>query len=172
MCLFTYVGRFWHTGTPSAKVVIGDLDVSAAEDVINEIVRAGGWTISLFVRSSLADIDPFGSRQGIFKLCDVTSWDDQVSLFEFAMSTYGSVDIVVCLIQILDQSYQFWAQSNKHQVPNAGVGERGSFSSTKLVDGKPIKPLFKTLDINLIGAMYSKHLRVSFKSLDNSLFFV
>jgi len=91
--------------------------VSAAEEVITEIVKAGG--------------------QGVSKQCDVSNWDDQVSLFELAMSTYGSVDIVV---------------------PNAGVGERGSFVSTKVVDGKPIKPSFKTIEINLIGVMYTAHL--------------
>ena len=29
--------------------------------------------------------------------CDVTVWDDQVALFELAMKTYGTVDVVVRL---------------------------------------------------------------------------
>jgi short-subunit dehydrogenase len=53
------------------------------------------------------------------------------------MSEYKSVDIVV---------------------PNAGVNERGSFTSPKIVDGRPIKPSLMTLEINLIGVMYTAHL--------------
>lgn len=37
--------------------------------------------------------------------CDVTSWDQQVALFQHAIDTYGKVDIALC---------------------NAGVGELGA----------------------------------------------
>jgi hypothetical protein len=30
--------------------------------------------------------------------CNVVSWDDQLSLFEFAFEKYGAVDIVVCIL--------------------------------------------------------------------------
>ena len=33
--------------------------------------------------------------QGAYQRCDVINWDDQVALFELAVSRYGSVDIVV-----------------------------------------------------------------------------
>ncbi|OBZ72170.1 5'-hydroxyaverantin dehydrogenase [Grifola frondosa] len=59
----------------SAKVVIGDIDVAGAEKVVHEIVAAGGAAVS--------------------QRCDVTSWDDQVDLFEFARKVYGTVDVVV-----------------------------------------------------------------------------
>jgi len=42
-----------------------------------------------------------GNRQAIFVRCDVTVWDDQVSMFETAISKYGSVDIVVNMIHFL-----------------------------------------------------------------------
>ena len=42
------------------------------------------------------------------------------------------------------------------QVPNAGVAELGTFNRPQLIDGKLIQPLFKTLEINLVGVMYSQ----------------
>jgi len=58
-----------------SKVVIGDLDLPSAKQVVTEITQAGG--------------------KATCQLCDVTKWDDQVALFEHAEATYGSVDIVV-----------------------------------------------------------------------------
>jgi NAD(P)-dependent dehydrogenase (short-subunit alcohol dehydrogenase family) len=114
-------------GKFGAKVVIGDLDVNGAKTVAAEIVQAGGQAIS--------------------QRCDVWNWDDQVSLFELAMSEYGSVDIVV---------------------PNAGIDERGSFSTTNIVHGKPTKPSFKTIEINLIGVMYTTHLGLYYMKKNNN----
>ena len=42
------------------------------------------------------------------------------------------------------------------QIPNAGVTELGTFSSPQLTDGKLTKPSFKTLEIDLVGVMYSQ----------------
>jgi hypothetical protein len=42
------------------------------------------------------------------------------------------------------------------QVVNAGVTEVSSFQTINLVNGKPVKPNLTTLDVNLIGAVYSK----------------
>jgi len=63
------------------------------------------------------------------------------------MSEYGSVDIVV---------------------PNAGIDERGSFSTTNIVHGKPTKPSFKTIEINLIGVMYTTHLGLYYMKKNNN----
>jgi len=70
--------------------------------------------------------------------CNVTSFNDQVSLFDLAIETYGFVDIVV---------------------PNAGIGEPESFFKV-IFDkaGKPQKPNFPTIQVNLIGALYTVHL--------------
>ena len=38
---------------------------------------------------------PTGSGKAQWRRCDVTSWDDQVALFEYAVTTFGGVDIVV-----------------------------------------------------------------------------
>ena len=41
-------------------------------------------------------------NSAVYVKCDVTSFDDQVAVFELALSTYGSVDIVVSLSPVLD----------------------------------------------------------------------
>lgn len=78
----------------------------------------------------------FGSDAVAYK-CDVTSWDEQLSLFRFAISTFNRIDIVV---------------------PNAGVSEIGTLSAARAqaVNGIPTKPNLKTLEVNLIAVLYSK----------------
>lgn len=107
-----------------ARIVIGDVNVQTGEQTISEISEAGG--------------------QAIFQKCDVTIWDDQVSLFERAISEYGEVDIVVA---------------------NAGIGETGEFGTVKLVDGRPVKPTFKTMEVNLMAVLQTTHLALHYISL-------
>ena len=40
----------------------------------------------------------FYRRKAAAIKCNVTSWDDQLSLFELAFEKYGAVDIVVCIL--------------------------------------------------------------------------
>lgn len=77
-----------------SKIIIGDLDVAGAEAVVKEIQQAGGSVISF----QLIDVKllRYLYRQAAAQRCDVTKWDEQVSLFELAKSKFGSVDIVVC----------------------------------------------------------------------------
>lgn len=65
-----------------ANVVIGDVYVSGAQHTIEEIGRL-----------------PPGSGKAFWKRCDVTNWEEQVALFEFAVSRFGGVDIVVSVRQ-------------------------------------------------------------------------
>ncbi|KAL1665067.1 hypothetical protein GGF50DRAFT_126686 [Schizophyllum commune] len=58
-----------------AKIVIGDRDRTSAQDVANEIVRAGGQAHTV--------------------ACDVTDYAQQRNVFELAIERFGSVDIVV-----------------------------------------------------------------------------
>ncbi|KAF8588705.1 NAD(P)-binding protein [Ramaria rubella] len=102
-----------------AKVAIGDLDLEGAEGIVAEIKSSGGDAIA--------------------QKCDVTSWEQQLSLFQFTIRTYNRIDIVV---------------------PNAGVSELGRFAAPRVtaVDGIPTKPDLKTLEIDLIGVLYSARL--------------
>ncbi|KAF9010635.1 hypothetical protein BDQ17DRAFT_1273216 [Cyathus striatus] len=100
-----------------AKVVIADLDIDGGKRVVKEITSSGGSAISI--------------------KCNVIIWEDQVAMFELAISTFGAVDIVV---------------------PNAGVSETSPFGTVKFKDGKPVKPRFLTLDVNITGVLYTVHL--------------
>jgi len=104
-----------------ARIVIGDRDLRNAKVVVEEIKEAGGSAVCM--------------------KCDVVNYDDQVDMFEVALKTYGSVDIVI---------------------PNAGVSELGSFQKMEFKNGRPIKPVMATIKINLYGALYTAHLGVHY----------
>jgi hypothetical protein len=84
--------------------------------------------------------------------CNVTSWEDQVHLFQTAFDTFGSVDVVVC------RGIRYFAHMKIHflQVANAGVNEIGDYLTPKVKNGKPEKPTVATVDVNLLGTIYSE----------------
>lgn len=47
------------------------------------------------------------------------------------------------------------------QIANAGVNEVGNFSTPKIKNGKPEKPPITTVDVNLLGSIYSKDNRIN-----------
>ncbi|KAJ3915714.1 hypothetical protein F5877DRAFT_81589 [Lentinula edodes] len=67
-------------------------------------------------------------------VCDVTIWEDVVAMYDLAIQEFGSVDIVVA---------------------NAGVGEIGGRMMYNPSEGRPVKPLTTTIDVNLTGVLYS-----------------
>ncbi|KAK0462633.1 uncharacterized protein EV420DRAFT_1619137 [Desarmillaria tabescens] len=115
-----------------AKVVIGDKNIGGAQATVDEIVGAGGLAVCAS--------------------CDVSVWDDVVALFELAMKAYGAIDVVV--------SFRSSVPSIKAGfIPCAGVTEIGRFGVVKFdTNGRPLKPNLATLDINLIGTLYTAHL--------------
>ncbi|KAI0041686.1 NAD(P)-binding protein [Auriscalpium vulgare] len=102
-----------------SKVVLGDVDIQAGEAVAQEIREAGG--------------------EAAFIPCDVLVWDEQVALFDLAISRFGAVDIVI---------------------PNAGVPEIGSaFRGTlDFKEGRPVAPKLRTIDIDLTTVLHTVHL--------------
>ena len=42
------------------------------------------------------------------------------------------------------------------QVANAGVGETGEYFMPRVKNGKPEKPIMATVDVNLLGTIYSE----------------
>lgn len=69
-----------------------------------------------------------------FEECDVSSWDSQAAAFEKIYAQQGRVDIVFA---------------------NAGISREGNLLPAK-GDAGPVKPNLKTLDVNLVGVIYSK----------------
>jgi len=104
-----------------AKVVIGDINTEAAQAVAQEINSSGGTAVA--------------------QRCDVTVWEDQVALFDLAMETYGSVDVVI---------------------PNAGYRDVSGWYDLKRVDGKLAKPIFPTIEVNLVGVLYTCGLAMTY----------
>ncbi|KAI9050252.1 hypothetical protein LZ554_005420 [Drepanopeziza brunnea f. sp. 'monogermtubi'] len=82
--------------------------------------------------------------------CDVTNWQSQVDLFREAvkLSPRGMIDAVVC---------------------NAGITDSGiPFTEPEGMDQEePPKPAFKTIDVNLMGVMYSAHLAMHYLPLND-----
>ncbi|KZS91129.1 NAD(P)-binding protein [Sistotremastrum niveocremeum HHB9708] len=119
-----------------AKLVIGDVNAETAKFTSDQISASGGTAISSH--------------------CDVTSWTDQVALFELAIQTYGQAPQVV--------------------IANAGIGESFHLGSTQEEDGKPVKPNLATIDINLTGAIYTAQLALYYwkknKTSDVALIFI
>ncbi|GAA5947142.1 hypothetical protein JCM3775_001875 [Rhodotorula graminis] len=69
---------------------------------------------------------------------DVTSWESQVALFDHAIKTFGQIDVVVA---------------------NAGVFETGSFLDDEVdADGKLTKPDLGTIDVDVVGTLYTSRL--------------
>jgi len=116
----------WSFAKNGANIVIGDIFVQGAHDIVDAINRL-----------------PPGSGKACWKRCDVTKWEDQVALYELAMSKFGGVDIVIA---------------------GARVGEIENFGTLQVseTDGKPVRPYLKTLNVNLIGAIYTTQLALHY----------
>ncbi|KAF9643333.1 hypothetical protein BDM02DRAFT_3191809 [Thelephora ganbajun] len=109
-----------------ANVVIGDTFLPGAQDIVDTINR----------------LSP-GSGKVCWKRCGVTSWEDQVALFECAMTRFGGVDIVIA---------------------GARVGETQSFGTLEAseTDGKLLRPHLKALSVNFTGAIYTTQLALHY----------
>lgn len=80
----------------------------------------------------------------------MTSWDSQLSLFALGKKRFGAIDIVL---------------------PNAGVSEIGRFDQRLeeefgVKQDEPVKPNLKTIDIDLIGVLYTARIALWYFSHD------
>ncbi|KAF9888862.1 hypothetical protein FE257_008231 [Aspergillus nanangensis] len=101
---------------------------------VQALVKAGAFVVN-------GDINPppdsYSSSRSYFVKCNVTSWEDQVRLFQVARgkSPTGGIDVVIA---------------------NAGI--YGPDVLEGLGDDEPRKPDTKALDVNLVGVMYTAKL--------------
>lgn len=81
----------------------------------------------------------------LFQKCDVTSWADVLALFEKGWEKFGSLDVVLA---------------------NAGVNEIGSLieDSFDEATGRLKAPNLQTLNVNLLGVLYTTKCAVHFFS--------
>ncbi|CAG8958597.1 hypothetical protein HYFRA_00009914, partial [Hymenoscyphus fraxineus] len=81
-----------------------------------------------------------------FYACDISNWEEQASAFKKAYQDMGSIDIVFA---------------------NAGVVEIGQFLQTN--NDEPAKPNLKTLEVNLVGTLYTVNLAVHYFRKNQSI---
>ncbi|TFK44278.1 hypothetical protein BDQ12DRAFT_672693 [Crucibulum laeve] len=84
----------------------------------------------------VGEIESAGGQGACIK-CNVTVFDEQVAMFDLAIAKYGAVDVVV---------------------PNAGIAESGAIGTLQFKNGKPVKPNTATIDVNVIGVLYTVNL--------------
>jgi NAD(P)-dependent dehydrogenase (short-subunit alcohol dehydrogenase family) len=76
----------------------------------------------------------FPSASVSFEQCDVSSWDSQATAFEKIYAEQGRIDVVFA---------------------NAGISKEGNLLPAK-GDAGPVKPNLTTMNVNLVGVIYSK----------------
>jgi hypothetical protein len=131
--------------------VLGDINESTVQSVAAEIKHAGGYVNYLPALGFRALTEPLGkpsdyaamllpgriksisSRPHLTRLAPWTLWYDGCSVDCARMTT------------------------RRFQVANAGVNEVGDYCTPKIKNGKPEKPTMITVDINLLGSLYSKY---------------
>lgn len=70
----------------------------------------------------------------LFEKCDVSSWQDQATIFKKLFGRFGRIDIVMA---------------------NAGISERGRSDMAILDEEEPSQPRLGTVNVNLVGVLNS-----------------
>ncbi|KAH9993454.1 NAD(P)-binding protein [Xylariaceae sp. FL0662B] len=76
-----------------------------------------------------------------FKKCDVSSWQEQATVFKEIYEEHGAIDVVMA---------------------NAGISEQGATSMALSDEEEPSQPRLKVLDVNLNGVIYSVKLAIHY----------
>ncbi|KAK4189763.1 putative dehydrogenase [Podospora australis] len=115
-----------HWAAHGSHIIIGDVNDAAGEELVAEL------------RSSSSSSK---TQHFYYQHCDVTSWEQQVSLFKFAVqaSPTGGIDGVVAGAGIVDLGNEFDTPRRLD------------------VDSPPPPPL-KVINVNVMGVMYTTHL--------------
>lgn len=134
-----------HWASHGSHIIIGDVNDRAGEELVAEL------------RSSSSS---FPDQHISYQHCDVTSWTDQLSLFQTALSSSPtrSIGAVVAGAGIADDASQF-----DHPSPSPET-------TTATSDGDhtvppPAPPPLRVLDVNLTGVMYTAHLALYYLPL-------
>ncbi|KAL2007442.1 hypothetical protein VTN00DRAFT_8880 [Thermoascus crustaceus] len=100
--------------------------------------------------STTANIDTGSSSVSFsFKHCDVSSWESQAAAFEQVYAEQGRIDVVFANAGITEKGTLLVSEEEREE----GEGK-----------GKPVKPDLRTLDVNLVGVIYSVKLAIYYIS--------
>ncbi|KAL1999937.1 hypothetical protein VTN02DRAFT_3793 [Thermoascus thermophilus] len=124
-------------------IAIFDINPTAGSEVLVALNKE-------FHSTTSTDTDT-GSGSSVsfsFKHCDVSSWESQAAAFEEVHAEQGRIDVVFA---------------------NAGITEKGTLLVSSQEEqgkgkGKPVKPDLRTLDVNLVGVIYSVKLAIHYIS--------
>ncbi|KAH9955629.1 hypothetical protein BC827DRAFT_1261991 [Russula dissimulans] len=133
-----------HANRVRDKVVIitgASRSYAKSKVVIGDVNAVNGNAVAETIRKEGGEV--------AFIKCDVTKWEEQVAVFELAIARFGTVDVVI---------------------PNAGISESEEIcmGNLKFAHGKPAAPQLLTLNVNLIGAIYTTHLGVYYMKRSGS----
>ena len=105
---------------------------------LRRVIKHGGKVFA----SDLSPLpEPEASSVPFLKV-DVTSWDDQLAMLKAAKQEYGTVD---------------------HVFANAGIGSSTSLLEEDVDDkGNLLPPKLNTIDVNLVGVMYTLKLAIHY----------
>ncbi|KAL2263411.1 hypothetical protein VTK26DRAFT_6872 [Humicola hyalothermophila] len=138
-----------HWAKHGSHIIIGDVNDRAGEQLVAELRSSSPSSAS-----SSQDHPP--QQHFHYQHCDVTSWADQVALFQAAASSSptGGIDAVVA---------------------GAGIVERGDPFSGNVFDypanldaANPAPPPLNVLAVNLTGVMYTTHLALFWLGRNNN----
>lgn len=107
-----------HFASEGYNVAIFDVDARAGKEVISQIAS---------------------THPGVkvtFKLCDVSSWQNQAQNFKEVHSDFGRIDVVCA---------------------NAGISEKGTSALGSIETDEPVEPNLKIMDVNLSGVIYCEY---------------
>lgn len=103
-------------------------------------------------------------RNAQFIKCNIKSWEDQVSMFEFATanSPHQSCDIVIANAGI-SRAFgdDLWPLDGR---PEKGPHQMTTWGTNKQIDpnAPPVRPELDIVHVNLIGTMYTWKLAVHY----------
>ncbi|EED15422.1 short chain dehydrogenase/reductase, putative [Talaromyces stipitatus ATCC 10500] len=111
--------------------------LTPAHIAILDINTSTGTTILSSLREEYKSASPNTTIS--FHQCDVSSWESQAAAFKEVFQQQGRVDYVVA---------------------NAGITEKGNL--LQVDEREPVKPSLATLDVNLVGVIYSVKLALHY----------
>lgn len=143
-----------HWARHGAHIVLGDINDGAGEALAAELRAASSSS--------------FPGQHISYQHCDVTSWADQVALFQAALASSPTrrLDAVVAGAGIVDPANQFEQPRSSSSSSNGNSSNSDKqHHTTAPLPPPPAPPALNVLAVNLTGVMYTSHLALYYLAL-------